>query len=214
MIIGIVANGQEDLIPELSLYKEEIDCWIGADRGALHIINAMLPLRYAIGDFDSVSSNEKSRIENTTYHFNIHPAAKNKTDLELAIEISFELKVEKLYLFGVTGGRLDHTLANIQLLYLISLRNVEASIIDRNNQLNITKPGVYKVIRDIQYPNHSFIPQTKKVSGLSLEGFAYPLYNKDVYWGQTRCISNYLLEEHGTYSYNEGVLLHIKSCDI
>lgn len=214
MIVGIVANGQVGLIPDLTIYKDEVDYWIGADRGSLQILKAQLPLHYAIGDFDSIDHNELEIVQQATQNFKQYPTIKNETDLELAIEQAFEIRPVKIYLFGVTGGRLDHTLANIQLLHRIVNQNIEATIIDCNNQLCLTKPGAHTVVKDSQYPIISFIPQTEKVIGLTLEGFAYPLYKQDIYWGQTRCISNYLLEEYGTYSYEGGILLHIKSRDI
>ena len=45
-----------------------------------------------------------------------HPAAKDETDLELALVYAANNYPGDIYLFGVLGGRLDQTLANILLL--------------------------------------------------------------------------------------------------
>ena len=41
---------------------------------------------------------------------------KDLTDTELAFDIAIKQRPEQIVMFGVTGSRLDHTLANIHLL--------------------------------------------------------------------------------------------------
>lgn len=212
-ITAIVANGPEHLIPNLLQYSDEVDIWIGVDRGALTLINNDLTVHYAVGDFDSVSDQEKEHILSSANHFKKYPVEKDQTDIEIAIEQAISVAPSKVYLFGVTGGRLDHELVNIQLLTLFNRKNIRAVIIDQNNQLELTTPGHYQVKYNEGYPYVSFIPLTPEVKGLTLEGFYYPLSNKNIAWGSTLCISNKLLSNNGTFSYQEGILLLIKSRD-
>lgn len=116
-------------------------------------------------------------------------------------------------MFGVTGGRLDHAFINIQLLYTIVMKDIKGVVIDQWNQLTLTTPGTYSVEKNNRFPHISFVPYTRYVKGLSLGGFYYSLEKKDISWGSTRCISNKLLSDFGTFSYEEGILLLIKSCD-
>lgn len=115
--IAIVGNGPVELHPEYQLFESEIDMWIGADRGALTLINSKVPIEYAIGDFDSINDEEKVRIQVNSANFEEYPSEKNETDLEIALLKALEFNPSAIYLFGVTGGRLDHELINIQLLY-------------------------------------------------------------------------------------------------
>jgi thiamine pyrophosphokinase len=46
-----------------------------------------------------------------------------------------------------------------------------------------------------------------------LEGFKYPLKNRHIFFGSTLCISNELIYDFGTYSFTNGILLVIRSCD-
>src|SRR5690606_14886107 len=114
--VAIIGNGPPNLIPDLSAYQTHVDSWIGADKGAVRVIEQQLELSYAVGDFDSVSKSELLRIKESAKNFQQHNVEKDETDLELALKIAFSLNPTTIYFFGVTGGRLDHTLINIQLL--------------------------------------------------------------------------------------------------
>ena len=213
LTIGIVGSGPEKALPNLTTYKDTVDLWIGADRGALHIIDSGLKLFEAVGDFDSVAPEEMGRIQCTVNNFNKLPSEKDETDLELALNKAFELHPETILLFGVTAGRKDHELINIQLLYRILEKGINGKIIDRQNQLVLTKPGTHTINRDPDYPYISFVPFSEIVEGITLKGFYYPLENETITWGSTLCISNELSRESGNFSYRRGILLLIKSRD-
>lgn len=209
-VIGIVANGPMDMLPDLNIYKETVDLWIGADRGALVLIEAGLDVDYAVGDFDSVNETEAVLIKQAARYFKQCPVEKDDTDLEIAIKLALENKPRMIYLFGVTGGRLDHTLINIQLLHRIAQSDVRGLLIDRLNQVELTYPGTYKVVHDPNYPILSFIPFSEHIYELTLSGFYYKLVDATLTWGQTLCLSNKLIANNGTFSYREGILLLVK----
>src|SRR5699024_11341749 len=104
----------------------------------------------------------------------------------------FELQPDEILFVGITGGRLDHTLINIQTLLLLKQRKVNAIVVDRYNKLELTLPGKHDVIYEEKYPNISFIPMTPVVRGITLEGFYYPLNYKDFFMGSTFFFSNKL----------------------
>ncbi|WP_404452550.1 thiamine diphosphokinase [Virgibacillus necropolis] len=211
--IGIVANGPEELIPDLDQYQEKIDIWIGADRGSLTIIMNGIKPDYALGDFDSINKQEEITIEKGSKSFTKFPVEKDQTDIEIAIEKALELNSDIIYFFGVTGGRLDHGLINIQMLYMLLKRKCTGIIIDNSNRIEVFEPGSYQIFSEKEFPNISFVPFSEDVKGLSLSGFYYPLQNYHLFWGSTRCISNKLLLNNGTFSFDEGILLLIKSRD-
>ncbi|WP_280687201.1 thiamine diphosphokinase [Lentibacillus salicampi] len=212
--VAIIGNGPQELMPDLSGYEAIIDVWIGADRGSLTLVENNITLDYAVGDFDSMRATEKNIVQSQADVFEQHPSEKNQTDLEIALEKAYALNPEKIYLFGVTGGRLDHSLINIQLLYSIMGRGIQGFIVDGQNQLTLSEPGRHKICHDKNYSHISFIPYTRYVTGLTLEGFYYPLAEETISWGSTRCISNKLISDFGTFSYKEGILLVIKSRDV
>lgn len=211
--IAIMGNGPKQLLPDIGIYKNEIDIWIGADRGALTLIDHGIEVDYAVGDFDSINKLENERIKEKAKEYLLYPAEKDQTDIEIALVKAFELNASQIYLFGVTGGRLDHGLANIQLLYSIAQKDVQGIIVDKYNQIELTTPNYYEVEHQIDYPYVSFIPFSQHVKKLTLTGFYYSLENENISWGSTLCISNKLLSNKGTFYYEEGILLLIKSRD-
>ncbi|MFD1849099.1 thiamine diphosphokinase [Oceanobacillus bengalensis] len=212
--VAIVANGPIESIPDLRIYQKDIDCWIGADRGAFVLAEQGISMEYAIGDFDSIDEQEKESLKEHTNSYREFPAEKNETDLELAVRQALELEPTKIYFFGVTGGRLDHEIANIQLLYQIRKKGVQGIIIDKQNYIELTFPGTYHLTQDESYENISFIPFSSEVEGITLTNFYYPLENKTISWGSTRCISNKLLSNNGTFSFSKGILLFVKSRNV
>lgn len=212
--IAIVAGGPKSFIPDLSSYRSEVDDWIGADQGVEQIINHQLPLNLAIGDFDSASAKAVAELKVYADKTKTFPIEKDKTDLELAIDYAIKLKPQRIYFFGVTGGRMDHQLANIQLLIRLVEQNIQATIIDLQNQLTLYKPGEYRIESSHYYPFISFLPFTEKVEAIALEGFYYPLTGEDIKWGSTLCLSNQLISKSGTFSFRTGILIVVKSRDV
>ena len=88
----------------------EGDIIIAADGGLSALESCGLSPDYIIGDFDSLGKIPKEK--NTT----VLPAVKDTTDMFEAIELGVKNGCNKIHVYGGTGGRLDHTIANIQLL--------------------------------------------------------------------------------------------------
>ncbi|WP_347860634.1 thiamine diphosphokinase [Salimicrobium sp. PL1-032A] len=207
--IAIVGGGPKTYIPPLS--SDVASVWIGADGGAEVLTEMKMPVDIAVGDFDSVSETMLALIRRTAKETKIHPNEKNETDLELAVNEAMDLGADKILFFGVTGGRMDHTLANIQLLYPLLQHNVEGCIIDKQNMVELKFPGSYSIEEDRNYPYISFVPFTLQVEGLSLIDFKYPLQKATVPIGSTLCLSNELCREEGTYSFEKGIVLVVRS---
>ncbi|MEQ6375281.1 thiamine diphosphokinase [Bacillaceae bacterium S4-13-56] len=211
--VAIVGGAPKDNIPSLKKFEKNVDYWIGADGGAVTITQQNVPLDLAIGDFDSVSQVEKNYIEENAKDLKSYPKEKNETDLELAIYYALSKKPTEVLLFGVTGGRFDHTMINVQMLYTFVQKGIQASIYDSQNKITCHLPGKYEVFYEEEYPILSFLPLSETVMNLSLEGFYYPLESATVHWGLSRTISNELIEEKGTFSFSNGILLLVKSRD-
>ncbi|MBT2681311.1 thiamine diphosphokinase [Bacillus sp. ISL-35] len=215
MKINLVAGGPRYLIPDFHLYEEENVIWVGIDRGVFYLLEAGVNPAAAFGDFDSVSEEELANIEKAVADLKKFKPEKDETDMELALNWALDQHPESIAIFGATGGRLDHFMANIQLLVrpLEEDAPVHIQIIDSHNILYVKKPGSYTVkqIEDFKYV--SFLPVTPAVSGLSLENFKYPLNDCHIPMGSTLCISNELIRGHGTFSFSEGILLVVRSKD-
>lgn len=86
-------------------------------------------------------------------------------------------------------------------------------MIDSKNHLELKFAGSYTIKRCENYPIVSFIPLTQEVSGLTLEGFYYPLSKATIHMGSTLSISNKLISNNGTFSFDDGIVLVVRSRD-
>jgi thiamine pyrophosphokinase len=215
MIINILAGGPEELLPDFSGYQGDDTIWVGVDRGVFHLINRnIIPVK-AFGDFDSVSEEELSIIEHQVSGIKKYKPEKDETDMELALNWALDQKPEAIHLFGATGGRLDHLLANVQLLLnpLKANNPVNVYIIDEKNYVFLKEAGHYSLEKMPSKKYISFVPLTLEVTDLTLEGFKYPLKNRHIYLGSTLSISNELISDYGTFSFSKGILIVIRSND-
>ncbi|WP_273125633.1 thiamine diphosphokinase [Metabacillus sp. HB246100] len=211
--IALVAGGPRENLVHLQEYQSEHIIWVGIDKGVNYINDEGLPLSYAFGDFDSISDRDKRELIDQLNTVKVYPQEKDKTDTELALEWALQQDVEEVYLFGATGGRMDHTLGNIQLLHKSIDYKKTLQIIDKQNHITIYKPGTYTIMNDPDRKYISFLPLSMEVKGITLENFKYPLKNCHIHLSSTLCISNELIFEVGTFSFKEGILLMIRSRD-
>ena len=215
MIIHILGGGPIDLLPNLQLYNGKEVIWVGVDRGVHTLLTMGIQPTIAFGDFDSVSQSEFITIQSSVSELKLFKPEKDETDMEHALNWALQQKTEVIRVFGATGGRLDHMFANIQLLInpIMEQRDIQMEIIDHKNMIQIKAPGTYSINQMNHFKYISFIPISTEVKGITLEGFKYPLTGCQIGLGSTRCISNELITDCGTFSFSEGILMIIRSTD-
>jgi thiamine pyrophosphokinase len=90
---------------------------IAADGGLDYLMKAGISPNLVIGDFDSASS----RYSEYGFDTKTFPVQKDDTDMLLAIKEGLARGYRDFVIYGGTGGRFDHTLANLQCLgYLVN----------------------------------------------------------------------------------------------
>ncbi|WP_010193130.1 thiamine diphosphokinase [Bacillus sp. m3-13] len=213
MIIHIVAGGPIERIPKLYDWQAEDVMWVGVDRGVAYLLEQNIVPTKAFGDFDSITREELYNIKAQLPHAEVFPSEKDETDTEIAVNWALEQNPALIRIFGGTGGRLDHFLGNVQLLLKGLEREVLIEIHDIQNKLFAHREGTYFIKKDESLPFISFMPITPDVKGITLKGFKYPLEKKHIRFGDTLCISNELEVESGTFSFDEGILMVIRSRD-
>ncbi len=209
--ICLVSGGPEYLLPDR--FEMDDAYFVGVDEGVLYLQRRDIKPIAAFGDFDSISSEEVARLQEKRMDLYTFDREKDMTDLELAIRWAIEKRPEKIILYGATGGRLDHEIINIQLLKLGIEQKIEVEVVDRDNIIVMRSPGSYTIEAIHEFPYVSFIPFSPLVSGVTLVGFRYPLEAAMIEWGSTLCISNELVTKKGTYSFDDGIIMMIRSKD-
>lgn len=118
-----------------------------------------------------------------------------------------------LHILGATGTRLDHVLANLQMLKNIMDAGIDGMIIDKNNQIQMIRGTHHLKMEGIFGKYMSLIPATMDLSGITLQGFKYPLDRADTHFGESLCVSNELTAEEGWITIEEGTAWMILSRD-
>lgn len=160
-------------IKQLNFNKNENDIIIAADNG-LKTLNALnIKPDIIIGDFDSLGYVPQG--ENVIEH----PKIKNDTDTLLCIKKAFELGYKFFEIYGCIGGRLDHTLANIQSASFVAENNGVAIFHDINNMSALTV---------IKNNNISFSHENKgNVSVFSLTDKSFGVTEKGLLYEVSDC---------------------------
>ncbi|MBN2538507.1 MAG: thiamine diphosphokinase [Deltaproteobacteria bacterium] len=185
---------------------------ICADGAAQRLKELDIVPDFIVGDMDSVDEDTLRYFETKGSRIIRHPADKDETDTQLALECAFEMNPDGIRIFGALGGRVDHMLANISLLVLCAKRGIDARIIDKQCELFVIDDLC--VIDGKEGETVSLLPLSSKVSGIQLEGFRYPLTDAVMEIGVPYGISNRLIGTRGTISVKSGYLLVIRQFGI
>ncbi|WP_303977697.1 thiamine diphosphokinase [Streptococcus danieliae] len=206
--IMIVAGGPLGL----SLPLED-QVTIGVDRGCVALLEAGLPLDWAVGDFDSVTAEQREQIFVAAKHWVELPAEKNDTDLEVALRIVLEhFPQGDVVVYGALGGRLDHSLANLfwpsQSEFIPLLERVR--LVDAENQVVYRGPGWQQLEPEPGYDYISFMPEP--ATSLEIEGAKYVL-NASNYFLKKIYGSNEFLDRPIAVKVEKGYVIIIYSRD-
>jgi len=211
----VCAGGPENEIVDFTQYREEETIFIGADRGALYLLERGIIPNEAVGDFDSVTRSEYNMIIEAVETVGQYRSEKDETDTELAVERALGYGPDEIILTGVTGGRLDHTEAALHLLYRLQIDNptIVFKIQNHLNELSLLLPTIHELKRNPRYPYVSFFPFGGTVKGLTLTGFKYETVDATLETGMTKFTSNELATRSCTISFLEGICLMVRSTD-
>lgn len=155
-----------------------------------------------IGDSDSVSS--KAHIESGKRIF--LPKEKDETDMFAAVKQGIDYGCSRFYIYGGTGGRFEHTFANLQVLAFLALRGLKGFLFDQSN--------IYTMISDdkTSYDSTctgyiSIFSFSEKAEGVTINGLKYKTQNTSMCYDFPLGISNEFIGEISEISVQKGLLL-------
>jgi thiamine pyrophosphokinase len=207
----IIANGNLDYSKRVIGAIKNADFIICADGGARHMKALGITPDIMLGDFDSIQDKDRIFFENSHVRFICFPEKKDYTDTELCVRWAVKNGATQITLMGVTGTRLDHTMANIFLLRMLAEKKIPAKIMDTNNEIYLVTSKL--MLQGCPGDIVSIIPATDTVQGVTLKGFKYPLENAGLEMGTSRGISNVLQDTTAIVKVDRGVLIVTKSWD-
>lgn len=162
---------------------------IAADGGMIHARTLGLEPELWVGDFDSASPELQALYAHIPQQR--FPAAKDKTDGELAIEAALERGATRLLLLGAMGGQTDHALAHLLLSLRLAQQGLEVLLSSGLEEGYPLWPGITTL--DLPNPCTFSLLPLSNLSGLSIRGARWPLDSVAVEMGSTLTLSNVAL---------------------
>lgn len=205
-IAYIFFNGE---IKDNNFYKNFIEKNRGdiycADGGANICYDLALIPNEIWGDLDSIKEKVLDFYKEKNILIKKFPKEKDKTDSELILENIKNKNYEKIYCIGTLGGAIEHELTNINLLF-----KYENLIFLNKNKNKVEK--IFRINNKFEFKNCidsrvSFIIFSDRVEKISLKGFKYNLDNESFTRGDTRLISNIIIDKIASINFLNGKIL-------
>ena len=183
----------------LNSISKKYDFIIAADKGYKTLKEANVKIDVAIGDFDSLGYVPED-VE--IIKLNVE---KDDTDTMSAVRYALDNGAEVITLVGVTGGRLDHTIANLQTLNFILSNGVYGKIINEDNEIIGLLPGEYNLKNRKGY-SMSLFSMSDEVTGLFEKGVKYPLDNAVLTNKFPLGVSNEIIKDSAVITFKSGMI--------
>ena len=167
-----------------------------------------LPIDLAIGDFDSISSEDKEVLKNYASKMIEFPSEKDFTDFEEALMwIAKSYPRKKVHVLGAFGGRVDHAISCLWTMFRPELQALipYLSLEDEWNHISFLTPGNY-VIHKLEHTKYLSFISTGPVHQLTLKNVKYPLDHQD-YDFPIALISNEFIDEKMEISFKSGGII-------
>lgn len=201
----IFANGHlPDLAAARALVRAD-DILIAADGGTRHALALGMMPSVVIGDFDSISQEERHKVEEAGVRLIQHPRDKDETDLELALDYAVENGRREIVIVAALGNRLDQTLANLALLTGLRLSVLDIRLDDGLEEAFFCRRRAE--VRGRGGDLVSLIPWGGAATGVRTDGLKWPLSDETLYPEKTRGVSNEMLAEAAQIQIASGLLL-------
>jgi len=185
---------------------------IAADEGLEHAVALGLDVSVAVGDFDSVSPETLAAAEAAGTRVERHPADKDATGLELALDAALALGASRvLVIAGDGAGRLDHLLAALLLLASPRYAGLDVDAIVGTAWIHVVRSS--RELRGEPGDLVTLVAVNGPALGVSTEGLAYPLRGETLEPGSTRGVSNVFASDMALITIAGGVLLAIRPED-
>ncbi len=178
----------------------EGDYVIAADGGYAELQKLGVRIDMVLGDFDSLG--HRPQHEN----LKIFTPVKDDTDMTLAAKEGLKLGFRRFILTGGTGGRLAHTIANLQTLMYLSKCGAQAFLCGRTETATALTDG--EMIFSNLYSGYlSLFCLSEKAEGVTLRGLKYQLTDGSLESSIPLGVSNEFTGEPATVRVKSGTII-------
>lgn len=213
---GVIVSGGSinDAFAMQMIENIQPDYVIGVDSGLNFLYRNQVVPTHIVGDFDSVSpeviTHYKTMKDIPIREFN---PVKDATDTEIAVCLAAELSVKELWILGATGTRLDHVMANIQILKLALDQGVKTYILDECNRISVWENKIH-LRKEKRFGKYfSLFTLGGVVEDVSIEGAKYPLEHYRMSPFESRCVSNEYKDDEVVITFPQGTIVLMETRD-
>ncbi len=186
--------------PTKGLKKELAEGFvIAADRGLDVALEAGITPDLVVGDFDSA----KSAVPEGVECVKVSPV-KDDTDAMLAADFALKYGCNELRFFCALGGRIDHTIANIQMLYHFKIRGVGGALFGDDTKLYLMSEESAEIPK---YDGYLSVFAYDKTAVVTETGVKYPITKHPLTNDMPIGVSNEIVDDHAEITVHSGTAL-------
>lgn len=184
----VIANGPLPPKDRFARAIDAADLILCADGGANRAVAAGITPHFVVGDFDSLSDGVRAHFAPEQL---VHRPSQYATDLEKTLQFAVDQNCTAATVLGLSGGRLDHQICNLNMLEKFSDR-LAMTCIDEN--------GTGYIVRDTlrlrcKIGQQVSIFAFRRAGGITTRGLRYPLQDATMEWAVNDGLSNEAIAE-------------------
>lgn len=192
----------------------ENDLCIAVDGGYEYCKLLKITPDYILGDFDSISEKEAKGVAEIAKQEEdkviILPVEKDDTDMLAAMKLGLAEGYQSFRIYGGMGGRIEHTIANIQCLLYLKEHNAVGYLMDGTGMILVAKEEEISFQESLEGYMSLFSMGEKAT--VSIENMKYLLQDHEITNSFPIGISNeFIYGNKGKVTIHEGVVVIIVS---
>ncbi len=206
----VIGGGDEPTDLDVSRWPADASV-IAADRGVDHARRRGMTIDLVVGDLDSAGPDALAWATEGGARIERHAVDKDQTDLELALNAALVMAPDRIVITGISGGRLDHLVANVALACSADYRTVTVDIVSGDDRMFVVW-GARRLVAETGRLV-TLLPLLGDVHGVTTAGLRFALRGETLPAGSPRGVSNRATSDRLTVEVSSGVLLVIMPGD-
>lgn len=207
-----IVIGAGDLTVSRLEYDKDRDYLIAVDGGILYCQVLEVEPDLILGDFDSVNTEWQEAIRELEKQVpekveRLCPQ-KDDTDMLAALKRGLKKGYRNFRIYAATGGRLEHTIANIQCLLFLKHQQATGYVMDGSGMMLVLEKEEVSFRKEME-GYLSIFSLGKEARGVTLKGLKYPLNDYTMTNDNPIGISNEFIGEEASVAVEDGQLVLI-----
>ncbi|HET7271295.1 MAG TPA: thiamine diphosphokinase [Rubrobacter sp.] len=212
MLAAIFLNGAPDSPGLIHDVAKRADLVVAADGGARYALDAGIVPDLVVGDMDSLGEDLAREVERRGASLERHQVMKDKMDGHLAVLAARDTGATAADLLCAVGGRFGALFAVPHILLAAERIGLRSTVVADWGRMFVIEAGS-RTVEGAPQDSISIFPLSGPATGVTLEGFVYPLEDARLEPGDTLGFHNELIGHEARIGVREGTLLVVQDTD-